>query len=126
MPRAPSSVTRLPPANGNPIAWRKWVILFVVVAALAAAFTLLDVRGLLRDALDAVARLGAWGPGLFIIFYLVAAVLFVPGSALTLGAGALFGVVWGSVYVSIGATLGATAAFLVGRYVARGWVAKKI
>ena len=34
--------------------------------------------------------------------------------------------VWGSVYVSIGSTLGATAAFLVGRYIARDWVAKKI
>ena len=28
--------------------------------------------------------------------------------------------------MSIGATLGATCAFLVGRYVARGWVAKKL
>lgn len=126
MSRAPASVTRQAPAKGNSIAWRKWVILFVVVTALVATFTLFDVRVLLRDALDAVARLGAWGPVLFIFAYVVAAVLLVPGSALTLGAGALFGVVWGSVYVSIGATLGATAAFLVGRYVARGWVAKKI
>ena len=52
--------------------------------------------------------------------------LFVPGSVLTLGAGAVFGVALGSVYVSISATLGATAAFLVGRYLARDVIARKI
>jgi uncharacterized membrane protein YdjX (TVP38/TMEM64 family) len=46
-------------------------------------------------------------------------VLFLPGSVLTLGAGAVFGVVWGSVYVSVASTLGATCAFLVGRHFAR-------
>ena len=45
---------------------------------------------------------------------------------LTLGAGAVFGVVWGSIYVSIASTLGATAAFLVGRYLARDAIARKI
>lgn len=108
------------------VAWRRWGMLLVVIGALVALFTLFDVRGLLHDVLEAVARLGAWGPVLFIMVYAVAAVFLIPGSALTLGAGALFGVVWGSAYVSIGATLGATAAFLVGRYVARSWVAKKI
>jgi len=49
-----------------------------------------------------------------------------PGSILTLGGGAVFGVVWGSVYVSIASTFGATLAFLVGRYVARDWVNSKI
>ena len=43
-----------------------------------------------------------------------------------MGAGAVFGLVKGSLFVSAGATLGATAAFLVGRYFARDWVAKKI
>ena len=47
-------------------------------------------------------------------------------SILTLGAGVIFGVIWGSLYVFIGATLGAIAAFLVGRYLARGWVKQKI
>jgi uncharacterized membrane protein YdjX (TVP38/TMEM64 family) len=56
----------------------------------------------------------------------VATVLFIPGSVLTLGAGALFGVVLGSVCVSISATLGATAAFLVGRYLARDAIARRI
>lgn len=109
----------------NRIAWKKWAIAALVVAAAIGLFVTFDVRALLREALDAIAQLGAWGPVLFIGVYVFAAVLFIPGSVLTLGAGALFGVVRGSIYVSIGATLGATAAFLVGRYLAREWVTKK-
>ena len=104
----------------------RWVALAVIAVALVAAFFLLDVRSLLRETLDWIEGLGGWGPVLFVLIYIVATVLFLPGSVLTLGAGALFGVGWGSVYVSIGSVLGATAAFLVGRYFARDWVAKKI
>ncbi|MBI5771202.1 MAG: TVP38/TMEM64 family protein [Verrucomicrobia bacterium] len=106
--------------------WRKWAVLLVVAAALAIVFTRFDVRGILRDTLEAVAGLGAWGPVLFVLIYIAATVFFLPGSVLTLGAGAVFGVALGSVYVSLASTLGATAAFLVGRYLARAWVAKKI
>jgi hypothetical protein len=49
-----------------------------------------------------------------------------PAPFLTLGAGAVFGLMKGAVLISIAATLGATAAFLVGRYLAREWVAAKI
>jgi uncharacterized membrane protein YdjX (TVP38/TMEM64 family) len=80
----------------------------------------------LRNALQWIDSLGAIGALAFILLYIIATVAFLPGSILTLGAGVVFGVVMGSVYVFIGATIGATAAFLVGRYLARGWVAKKI
>ena len=70
--------------------------------------------------------LGSVGAIAFIALYIIATVAFLPGSIVTLGAGVIFGVVWGSLYVFIGATLGATAAFLVGRYLARSWVAQKI
>ncbi len=76
--------------------------------------------------LDRIRAMGALAPVIFIILYIVAAVLFVPGSVLTIGAGVLFGLLWGSIYVSIGATLGATAAFLVGRYLARDWVRRQL
>src|SRR5215510_16186752 len=84
------------------------------------------VQDLLQAALDWIGKLGPWGPVIFVALYVVATVLFVPGSVLTLGAGAVFGVVLGSVCVSISATLGATAAFLVGRYLARDAIARKI
>lgn len=104
---------------------KKLLLAAVVAAGVVTVFTV-DVRALLREALAGLESLGAWGPVIFVLLYIVAAVLLVPGSALTLGAGALFGVGLGSVLVSAGATLGATAAFLVGRYLARDWVAKKI
>lgn len=80
----------------------------------------------LRNALQWIQDLGSIGAIAFILLYIVATVAFLPGSILTLGAGVVFGVILGSFYVFIGATLGATAAFLVGRYLARGWVANKI
>ena len=73
-----------------------------------------------------VEGLGVWGPIVFILGYAVAAVAFVPGSLLTLAAGAIFGLVKGTIYTLIGATLGASAAFLVARYVARRAIERKI
>ncbi|MDZ8028814.1 MAG: TVP38/TMEM64 family protein [Nostoc sp. DedQUE11] len=81
---------------------------------------------ILRDALQWIDSLGTVGAIAFIALYIIATVAFFPGSILTLGAGVIFGIIWGSLYVFIGATLGATAAFLVGRYLARDWVARKI
>jgi len=86
----------------------------------------MSVQEILTRALDGMAGLGSLGMIVFVLIYIAACVFLVPGSILTLGAGAVFGVVKGSFLVSIGATLGATAAFLVGRYLARGWVSRKI
>jgi uncharacterized membrane protein YdjX (TVP38/TMEM64 family) len=69
---------------------------------------------------------GPWGPALFVLLYVAATVLLLPAVVLTLGAGAVFGVAQAFVAVSVGATLGATAAFLIGRYLARGWVARRV
>ena len=81
---------------------------------------------ILRNALVWVDSLGSLGAIAFIVLYILATVAFLPGSILTLGAGVVFGVFFGSLYVFIGATLGAIAAFLVGRYLVRDWVAQKI
>jgi len=104
----------------------KWLLYLGLAVALVLAAKYLHVQHALKEALSWVGRLGPWGAITFIGIYVIAAVLFVPGSVLTLGAGAVFGLAWGSVYVSIGSTLGATAAFLTGRYFARDAIARKI
>lgn len=73
-----------------------------------------------------VDSLGAWGPAVFMVGYAVATVAFVPGSWLTLAAGAIFGLARGVAFVFIGAAVGATLAFLVSRYLARSAVERRI
>ena len=96
------------------------------LAVVLALVWVLPIQSYLLSMLEWTRGLGMWGGLVIILAYLVATVLFVPGSVLTLGAGFIFGVVVGTVWASIGSTLGAAAAFLVGRTLARGWVSKKV
>ena len=98
----------------------------VVVLAVLVLLRYYDIQQLLKQVLETISSLEKWAPVAFITVYIVATVLLLPGFILTLGAGFLFGVGWGSVFVSISSILGATCSFLIGRYVARDWVAKKM
>lgn len=128
MPTAASNLTEdqsaLEPRKSS--AWRRGIVLCVVATAIIAVLAAFDVRTLLRGTMDWMEQLDPRGQVLFVLIYIAATVLLIPGSALGLGAGALFGVVRGSLLVSLGSTVSATCAFLLGRYLARGWVAKKI
>jgi len=74
---------------------------------------------------EQIRALGPWGPAAYIILYLIAPPLFIPGSVITLAGGALFGPLWGTLYTIFGATGGASLAFLIGRYLAGDWVENK-
>ncbi|MDA0577025.1 MAG: TVP38/TMEM64 family protein [Verrucomicrobia bacterium] len=104
----------------------KLLLLAALIGALLITAKLFNLQHVLRDALAWIAELGMLGVIFFVGLYILASVLLLPGSILTLGAGAVFGVVVGSIAVSIGATLGATCAFLVGRYITRDWVTAKL
>jgi uncharacterized membrane protein YdjX (TVP38/TMEM64 family) len=80
---------------------------------------LLGFADLLVQVRDWVAAQGAWAPVLYAGVYALATLLAIPGSALTITAGALFGSLIGVVTVIIGATIGASLCFLVARYLAR-------
>jgi uncharacterized membrane protein YdjX (TVP38/TMEM64 family) len=104
------------------------ILRIVILLMLVAGITLAVLN---RDRFDVTALemwikdAGIWAPLLFMAIYAIAAVLFLPGSVLTLAGGALFGPVLGTFYNLTGATIGATFAFLLARYVASDWVADK-
>ena len=108
--------------------WLKYGLIAIVLAAVIIAGSYFGLftkaQMLLEQSLDWIDSLGPLAPIAFIVIYIVAAVLFISGTALTLGAGAIFGIVKGTIFVSAGSVLGAGAAFLVGRYIARERVAK--
>ncbi|MDF1551436.1 MAG: TVP38/TMEM64 family protein [Deferrisomatales bacterium] len=120
----PGGTEQATPKSGNS-RWRLVVFAVAVVAVLAAA-RYLNAQELLTRALGWIEAQGALGAAVFVGLYVLACVFLIPGSVLTLGAGAVYGVLQGSLLVSLASTLGATAAFLVGRYLARDWVARKI
>lgn len=106
--------------------YRKWLLILGGLIVLWMAVHFLPLQAGLQRLLNVLQGLGAWAPILFIVAYVLATVLFIPGSALTLGAGAVFGIAWGCVYVSLGSTLGAIAAFLIGRHWARDAIHRRM
>jgi uncharacterized membrane protein YdjX (TVP38/TMEM64 family) len=86
----------------------------------------LPVQPWLRSFLEWIGRLGPWAPVFLIALDAAVCLLCLPGSAVTLVAGFLWGTVAGSVVASLGATLGAAAAFLISRLLLRGWIERRL
>jgi len=118
---APAAPVTKPTAGGK---W-KLVVGLLFVAGLIVASRVFPVGDWLKAFNDWVAGLGGVGILIFVGVYVAAAVLFLPGSVLTLGAGFAFGVVKGFLAVSVGSTLGAAASFLIARHFAREAVSRK-
>jgi uncharacterized membrane protein YdjX (TVP38/TMEM64 family)/rhodanese-related sulfurtransferase len=101
----------------------------VALAALLAALTGWAIFH--RDQINlatldaALASLGPWAPIGYVILYALGTVAFAPGVVFALTGGALFGPLWGTLWNLTGATFGATLAFLVARYIAGDWVARR-
>lgn len=109
-------------ASDNQYQYVKWAAYVVAAAGVVAAISFLPLEPLATAVKGWVESLGMWGPVALGLIYVVATVLFVPGTLLTLVAGAVFGLLVGFITVSISSTIGAGLAFLIARYVARGKV----
>ena len=101
------------------------------IFALAAALLVLAGLGLpIREMAESMFSWIQENPNVswlvFLGLYILATVLLLPGSVLTIGGGWIFGFVEGLVVVSLSSTLAASCSFLIGRYLARAWVEGKI
>jgi len=100
-------------------------VAFIVGAIILVRYT--PVKNYITE--EALSRFleaaGLWGPLVFVFVYTAGVCLFVPGTILTGLGAAIFGL-WGFVYVWIGAMLGSSAAFIIGRTLAREFAASLI
>lgn len=80
----------------------------------------------LIEVAEKIAAFGEAVPLLYVVAYALLVTIFFPASVLTLAAGAVFGLGMGTAVCSAGSTLGAALSFLVSRYLARSWIARKM
>jgi uncharacterized membrane protein YdjX (TVP38/TMEM64 family) len=98
----------------------------LIVGSILLSLRRLPVGPLIEALEQWIAGLGFWGPVVFGLLYVVAVLLLIPGSAWTLAAGALFGLLGGTIVTSLSSTTAAALAFLIARYLAREWVVRKV
>ena len=106
--------------------WLKLVAVALGVVGLVLLFTLFPVTSWLVTVVEWIRGQGRVGWLFFAVAYGVAAVVLLPGSVLTIGAGFAYGPLWGLVLVSPVSVFAATTAFLLARTVARDWVVRRL
>lgn len=113
---------------------RKLVILALIALALGVAYafnlhqvlTLESLKAHQARLAETIAARPVFSALLYFGLYVLVAAFSLPGAAiLTLGAGALFGLLTGTILVSFASTIGATLAFLMARFMLRDAIASR-
>jgi uncharacterized membrane protein YdjX (TVP38/TMEM64 family) len=94
---------------------RKAILIGLMLLAVGIGFLFLPVKAWTLALQGWIKGLGLIGPLVFVLIYVIATVLLIPGSALTLAAGAIFGLWVGAATVIVGANLGALCSFLLAK-----------
>jgi uncharacterized membrane protein YdjX (TVP38/TMEM64 family) len=104
--------------------WRPVALGLIIIAFMVLA-KVFNLGGRLGELREWILSLGALGPVVYILIYIGAVVLAIPGSVITIMAGVMFGSALGIATVSVGSTIGAALAFLVSRHIARDAIAQR-
>ncbi|MEP1648272.1 MAG: TVP38/TMEM64 family protein, partial [Rhodopirellula bahusiensis] len=79
----------------------RWGSVAAILIAVLVIFRTLPINLVTSAMNEWIGGLGWWGPIVLVLLYIVATILFVPGTILTLAAGAIFGLAVGTIVVSI-------------------------
>jgi uncharacterized membrane protein YdjX (TVP38/TMEM64 family) len=108
---------------------RRWsipILGLLLVTAVFVAGRMIDMRHY-TDALQLTVRsMGPWGGFGYILIYVAAMILLLPGTPFTIAAAFLFGSFWGYLVMLAASTLAAIVGFTAGRYFARDLVERKL
>lgn len=105
--------------------WRSFAIV-VLILCVIIALRYLGIGEKLGDLRQWIQKFGSLAPLVYVLIYIIAVVAALPGAAITIAGGALFGSVTGVILVSIGSTIGASLAFIIARYVARNAIVRRL
>lgn len=94
---------------------RKAIVIALLLLLVGIGFLFLPVKAWTLLLQSWIQSLGWIGPFVFATIYVIATMLLIPGSALTLAAGAIFGLWIGAATVIVGANLGAFCSFLLAK-----------
>lgn len=97
----------------------------LLVIFLAYQFGLIDLLTNISDLRAYLENLGWWGYVIFILLSVIVAVFLLPGQVLAIVGGLAYGGLIGGALTVIGASLGATLSFIIGKYVARGYIIQR-
>lgn len=98
------------------------MVLFIALIVLA--WYLHETKAL-QNVMARVESFGVWAPVSFLIIYILTCIFFIPSLIFTFSGGVLFGFWKGFALSLAGSGLGSLAAFLIGRYLAHDFVAKR-
>lgn len=102
-----------------------FIVIVLLVIFLAYQFGLIDLLTNISALRAYLENLGWRGYVIFILLSVIVALFLLPGQVLAIVGGLAYGGLIGGALTVIGASLGATLSFIIGKYVARGYIIQR-